>query len=163
MRSHMAISGQNSARQHPSRLVWSALADPTRREILDLLKSGPRTSGELARQFPTSRFAIRKHLNILEAAHLVIVRWQGRERWNHLNVTPLQSVYERWVTPYHRIWAERLSQLKTNIEGDHLMPAAPAPTHIERVELEIPIAAAPAVVWRALVNSTTLWWPRDFY
>ena len=152
----MRNSAAKGGRQHPSSLVWSALADPTRREILDLLKDGPRTSGELARHFPTSRFAIRKHLNILEAAHLVIVRWHGRERWNHLNVTPIQSVYQRWVTPYQRIWAERLSQLKSNLEGDHDMPPGPAAIQLERIELEIPIAAAPPVVWRALLEDTTM-------
>src|SRR5687768_10302830 len=85
--------------------VWQALADPTRRAILDLLRTGPAPLGVIAERFPTSRFAIRKHLNVLEAAHLVVVRWQGRERWNYLNVTPLRTVYERWVSPYQQLWA----------------------------------------------------------
>jgi DNA-binding transcriptional ArsR family regulator len=142
--------------------VWGALADPTRREILDLLKDGPRTLGQLAGRFPVSRFAIRKHLNILEAAHLVVVRWQGRERWNFLNVIPIQTIYERWVTPYHQLWAERLSNLKQEIEGD-VMTGSAVPLMLERVELEIAIAAAPSRVWRALVDRTEAWWPRDFY
>jgi DNA-binding transcriptional ArsR family regulator len=142
--------------------VWGALAEPTRREILDLLKDGPRTLGQLAEQFPVSRFAIRKHLNILEAAHLVVVRWQGRERWNFLNVIPIQTIYERWVTPYHQIWADRLFNLKQEIEG-HIMTGSAVPLMVEQVELEIAIAAPPSAVWRALVDRTEAWWPRDFY
>ncbi|HVL67445.1 MAG TPA: metalloregulator ArsR/SmtB family transcription factor [Vicinamibacterales bacterium] len=143
--------------------VWHALGDPTRRTILDLLREGPKTVGQITDHFPTSRFAVRKHLNLLEAAHLVIVRWQGRERWNHLNVAPLQLVYERWVTPYQRIWAGRLTNLKRRLEGDTTMPATPQTSTLERVEIEIDIAAPPAAVWDALTKETTLWWPTDFY
>lgn len=142
--------------------VWGALADPTRRAILNLLKDGPLTLGQLADVFPVSRFAIRKHLNILESAHLVLVRWHGRERWNFLNVVPLQTVYERWVTPYQRIWAAKLTTLRDDIEGV-AMTGSSMPLVLERVELEIPIAARPATVWQALVDRTTLWWPRHFY
>ncbi len=146
-------------------LVWPALADSTRRAILDRLRHGPQTVGRLTDEFPTSRFAIRKHLNILEAARLVVVRRHGRERWNYLNATPLQTVYERWVTPYQQLWAGRLTTLKRQIEGDSSMPAAPAPglSALERVELEIDIAAPAADVWRALTKNTTFWWPTSFY
>ncbi len=143
--------------------VWTALSDPTRREILDLLKAGPRTLGDLAARFPVSRFAIRKHLNVLEASHLVLVRWQGRERWNHLNVTPIQAVYERWVTPYQQIWAGKLSQFKAHLEGASTVTEQTTSSKLDRVELEIEIAAATGKVWHALVEETTHWWPRDFY
>jgi len=146
-----------------SELVWTALADPTRRAILDLLRGGPKTSGQLTDNFPTSRFAVRKHLNVLEAAHLVVVRRHGRERWNYLNATPIQTVYERWVTPYQQLWAGKLTNFKRQLEGEFPMPAAPTTSALDRVELEIDIAAAPAAVWRALTEQTTLWWPRDFY
>ena len=96
--------------------IWRALADPTRRAILDLLRDGPKTSGVLADHFPTSRFAVRKHLNRLESAGLVVVRWHGRERWNYLNVVPLRAAYERWVTPYQALWASKLTSLKTDLE-----------------------------------------------
>jgi DNA-binding transcriptional ArsR family regulator len=76
--------------------VWQALADPTRRAIMDLLRQAPRTTGALAEQFPTTRFAIMKHLTVLETAGLVVIRRRGRERWNHLNAVPLELVYERW-------------------------------------------------------------------
>ena len=143
--------------------VWVALADPTRRQILDLLRAGPRTLGDLTDQFPTSRFAIRKHLNVLEQSGLVVVRWQGRERWNHLNVVPLQDVYERWVTPYQRVWATRLSRFRKAVEGGSMTAAAPTPATLLRVELEIEIAAPAKDVWRALTEDTTRWWPKDFY
>ena len=68
------------------------------------------TLGEISNRFAVSRFAVRKHLNVLEAVRLVVVRRIGRERWNHLNVVPLQDVYERCVTPCHRIWAGSLSR-----------------------------------------------------
>ena len=142
--------------------VWQALADPTRRNILDLLRDRPRTSGELAGHFPTTRFAIRKHLNVLEAAGLVVVRRSGRERWNHLNAVPLQHLYERWVSPYQALWAGKLTRLKSSIEGG-AMPVEAIQSTVARVELEIPIAAPPGAVWNALLNETTFWWPRDFY
>ena len=143
--------------------VWAALADPTRRAILDLLRERPRTVGELTEHFPTSRFAVRKHLNVLEAARLVLVRWHGRERWNHLNATPIHQVYERWVTPYRQLWAGRLSALKQHVEGDTKMPAHAKSASLERVEIEIDIDAPPPKVWTALTTHTTQWWPKSFY
>lgn len=140
--------------------VWAAVSDPTRRQILDLLRKRPRTTGELADEFPTSRFAIMKHLSVLESAGLLLVRRQGRERWNHLNVVPLQSLYDRWVKPYQAIWASRLTNLKSQIEGDIMETRA---TVLEQVELEIIIAGSTERVWKALVEETTFWWPRDFY
>ena len=142
--------------------VWNALADPTRRAILDLLRERPRTSGDLASHFPTTRFATRKHLNALEAAGLVLVRREGRERWNYLNAAPLQMIYERWVTPYQAIWAERATKLKVKLEKGKAMTPSRTAT-VARVELEIPIKAPAADVWRALLEDTTLWWPREFY
>ena len=143
--------------------VFKAIADPTRRAILDLLRDGPRTVGELAARFPVTRFAIRKHLQVLHRARLVVVRPQGRERWNHLNAVPIQTVYERWAAPYQRAWAGRLTQFRQHIEGEAAMPRKPVPSELARVELEIDIAAAPSRVWSALVDRTTLWWPKDFY
>lgn len=69
--------------------VWKALSDPGRRKILDYLQERPRTTSELCDLFDVSRFAVMKHLTILERAGLVVVRRRGRERWNHLNVVPL--------------------------------------------------------------------------
>ena len=144
-----------SATQQAS--VWHALADPTRRQILDLLRAEPRTTGQLAKAFPSTRFAVMKHLNVLEEAGLVVVRRQGRERWNHLNAIPLQMLYERWVKPYEAVWAQKLTALKSRMEE------SPMQSTIEIIELEIPIHAPKEKVWKALVNDTTFWWPENFY
>jgi DNA-binding transcriptional ArsR family regulator/uncharacterized protein YndB with AHSA1/START domain len=143
--------------------IWRALADPTRRDILDLLRERPRTTGELADAFPSTRFAVMKHLEVLVEAGLVVARKQGRERWNHLNAVPLQALYERWVRPYEAHWAAGLWRLKDLSEK----PAGGAMSQSElglvRVEQEIAIAARPERVWQALVEEIGHWWPKDFY
>ncbi len=96
--------------------VWKALADPSRRAILDRLRDGPRTTGELVRPFDLSRFAVMKHLCVLERAGLVVVQRRGRERWNYLNPVPIQAIYERWITPYAALWAMDLLDLKRTVE-----------------------------------------------
>jgi len=78
--------------------VFRALADPTRRTILDLLRAGPRATGDVCAAFPRlSRFAVVKHLGVLRGAGLVRVRAAGRVRWNRLQVEPLSALYERWL------------------------------------------------------------------
>lgn len=149
-------------RSSESATVWRALSDPARRTILDLLRESPRTAGQLAAHFSTTRFAVRKHLTMLEAAGLVLVRPKGRERWHHLNAMPLRTVYERWVTPYQAHWAQKLSHLKHTLQEGAAMPISPS-SGVQRVELEVPIAAPPGDVWRALLRDTTLWWPCQFY
>jgi len=96
--------------------VWKALADPTRRRLLDRLKDGPWTTGELCTRFPLSRFAVMKHLTILERAGLVIVERHGRERWNYLNAVPIQQIYEGWISGYAGFWATSLLRLKRRVE-----------------------------------------------
>ena len=82
---------------HPHDLVWKALADPTRRSILSILREAPRTTGGLAKRFPMSRFGIMKHLSVLEEAGLIRVERRGRERWNHLEPGPLEEVHRGWL------------------------------------------------------------------
>ena len=78
--------------------VWRALADPTRRALLDELAVRPRTTGELVAKVPElSRTGVMKHLDVLEAAGLLLIRREGRKRWNHLNPVPIQQVCERWI------------------------------------------------------------------
>jgi DNA-binding transcriptional ArsR family regulator len=99
--------------------VFKALADPTRRRVLDLLKPGPRTTGALVAEFPQlSRFAVMKHLGVLEEAGLVLVRRQGRERFNYINTVPIRQVYERWMGPYAELWSSSLLRLKDYVERD---------------------------------------------
>ncbi len=98
--------------------TWKALADPTRREILDLLRAGPRTTGELAASFPDlTRFGVMKHLGVLEEASLVVTKKEGRKKWNHLNAVPLRRIYERWVSKYEDQWAAPLVNLKRRVES----------------------------------------------
>jgi len=99
-------------------LAWKALADPTRRRILDLLRERPRTTGELDEAFETTRFAVMKHLKVLVAAGLVVVERRGRERVNHLNPVPIQRIYRRWIRPFEAERADSLLRLKRRLEGD---------------------------------------------
>lgn len=99
-------------------LVWRALANPVRRTILDELRDGPLTTGGLAQRFPDhSRFAVMQHLGVLEEADLVLVRREGRRRFNHLNPVPIQRIHDRWVSRFRRPWTEALVDLKDELEG----------------------------------------------
>ncbi len=98
--------------------VFKALADPTRRRILDLLRRRPMTTGELAGHFELSRFAVMQHLGVLTEAGLVFVRRQGRQRWNHLNPMPIQQIRQRWIRPFEEETAARLLRLKAVAEKD---------------------------------------------
>lgn len=147
--------------------LWKALADPSRRRILDLLRERPRTTGELGAEFDFSRFAVMKHLRVLEEANLVAVRRRGRERWNHLNAVPLQQLYTRWIRPYEAEWASHLLGLKTVAErpGGGTMPQSTVPqgsvtTMI--VEQDVVIAAPRAKVYAALTGDLAAWWGRPY-
>ena len=103
---------------HDLEEVWRGLANPTRRAILDLLRAGPRTTGELADAFPDlSRFAVMQHLGVLEEAELVIPRRDGRRRYNYLNPVPIQQIHDRWVSRYTRPWTEALVGLRDELES----------------------------------------------
>src|SRR3954468_21634681 len=92
----------------------AALADPTRREIVALLAAGERGAGELAGRFPVSRPAISRHLRVLREAGLVQVRAEGQRRVYVLDPRPLAEL-DAWLTPYRRLWAQRLDALDTEI------------------------------------------------
>ena len=98
--------------------VFKALADKTRRRVLDLLAQRPRTTGELAAAFPRlSRFAVMKHLGVLDRAGLVIVSRDGRKRWNSLNPVPLRDVLRRWVGKYEELWADVMLNIRDAAEA----------------------------------------------
>ena len=98
-----------------SEAVFRALADPTRRAILDALRGGPRPVGQIAERFEVSRPAISKHLRILRQARLVAEVKQGRLRWCKLNPGPLRQI-DVWLSHYREFWAGKLGRLKRNIE-----------------------------------------------
>lgn len=95
--------------------VFRALADPTRRRILGLLRGGRRTVGEIAGHFPTSRPAISKHLRVLRSAGLVVTHQDGTARICQLNAKPLRAVDE-WLQDYRAFWREMLRSLKHYVE-----------------------------------------------
>jgi DNA-binding transcriptional ArsR family regulator len=95
--------------------VFRAIADPTRREILRLLRGGPHTVGEIASNFRTSRPAISKHLRLLRSARLVVTRRRGTSQICGLNAKPLRSV-NAWLQDYETFWGESLRSLKSYIE-----------------------------------------------
>lgn len=98
--------------------VFKALADPTRRRILDLLRNGPRTTGYLVEQITDlSRCGVMKHLEILVEAELVLIRREGRHRWNHLNPIPIRGIHERWISDYVGLRAASLLRLKKQVTG----------------------------------------------
>ena len=100
-------------------LVFKALADPTRRGLLDELhRSDGQTLTELEQRLPMSRFGVMKHLKLLEQANLVATRRRGREKLHYLNPVPIQQVYERWVSKYAQPVAAGLTALKRQLEED---------------------------------------------
>lgn len=98
--------------------AFSALADPTRRAVLDLLLRGSLPAGQIAQGFPVSRPAISKHLRLLRRAGLVRARRVGRQRFFELNPEPLKSV-DLWLSRYRVFWQSQLSNLKHFVEVAH--------------------------------------------
>lgn len=109
---------ERSASEAIDDALWSAMNDASRRRMLDLLRKRPMTTGELCEHFDFSRFAVMKHLKVLEKGSLVLVERQGRERINHLNPLPLQAIYRRWIRPFEKIPADRLLRLKALAENN---------------------------------------------
>src|SRR5881275_3273800 len=98
--------------------VFRALADPTRRSLLDeLFKADGQSLTALEQRLPMTRFGVMKHLRVLEDAGLVVTKRSGREKLHFLNPVPIRLVHDRWVSKYAEPWAAALSELKTNLEG----------------------------------------------
>ena len=97
--------------------IFGALADPTRRAVLDLLRGGSMPAGRIAEAFPVSRPAISKHLRLLRRAHLVQETRSSRHRLYSLNAAPLKTV-DAWLGPYRDFWQTSLASLKTVVERE---------------------------------------------
>src|SRR5579864_507897 len=122
--------------------VFKALADPTRRSLLDeLFKNDGQTLHALEERFPMTRFGVMKHLKVLEEAGLVVTRRQGREKLHFLNPVPIRLVHDRWVSKYAEPWAAGLSDLKHRLER-----------HMEKV-FEIYIRTTPERLWEAITDA----------
>ncbi|MEQ8715958.1 MAG: helix-turn-helix domain-containing protein [Cyclobacteriaceae bacterium] len=149
--------------------IWKALSDPTRREILDTIRTRPKTTGALVEKFEhLSRFAVMKHLNVLEEAKLISIRREGKYRLNHINAIPIQEIYERWVKKYEVQWASGLLQLKELTEYksniDHITKQLiMEQSQVTRIQMEISINASIEHTWQSMINDIGLWWRKDFY
>jgi uncharacterized protein YndB with AHSA1/START domain/DNA-binding transcriptional ArsR family regulator len=122
--------------------VFKALADPTRRSLLDeLFREDGQTLHSLEQRLPMTRFGVMKHLRVLEAAGLVVTRRRGREKLHFLNPVPIRLVHDRWVSKYAEPWAAALSELKQTIEEDVM----------EKV-FEIYIKTTPERLWEAITD-----------
>jgi uncharacterized protein YndB with AHSA1/START domain/DNA-binding transcriptional ArsR family regulator len=122
-------------------LVFRALADPTRRSLLDeLLHNDGQTLSALEERFPMTRFGVMKHLKLLEEAGLVVTKRRGREKLHFLNPVPIRLVHDRWVSKYAEPWASSLSELKQRLE-----------TPMEKV-FEIYIRTTPERLWEAITD-----------
>jgi uncharacterized protein YndB with AHSA1/START domain len=122
--------------------VFRALADPTRRGLLDeLFREDGQTLGALERRLPMTRFGVMKHLRVLEEAGLVVTKRRGREKLHFLNPVPIRLVHDRWVSKYAEPWAATLTGLKRRLEGELM----------EKV-FEIYIKTTPERLWEAITD-----------
>jgi DNA-binding transcriptional ArsR family regulator/uncharacterized protein YndB with AHSA1/START domain len=139
-------------------IVFKALGHPIRRQILDILKKSPKTTGELNDYFPeVSRYAIMKHLKILEEGNLVVIRREGKYRVNYLNAVPLQEMHDRWVGKYMQSTASTLLNLRSAVEnkgGKEEMTKA----NNFQIEQEVLIDGTREEVFKALTERVEDWW-----
>ena len=99
--------------------VFKALADPSRRELLDRLRAdNGQTLGQLCAHLDMTRQAVTKHLAVLEEANLVVVVWRGREKLHYLNPVPIHEIAERWIGKFERGRLRVLAELKKRLEGE---------------------------------------------
>jgi len=97
--------------------IWKALGSPHRRALLDALKDGPKTTSALCEVLPRlSRYAVMQHLGVLERAGVVLVRREGRERWNELNAVPIQRELERWLNGFQQASASQLLAFERHLQ-----------------------------------------------
>jgi uncharacterized protein YndB with AHSA1/START domain/DNA-binding MarR family transcriptional regulator len=121
--------------------VFRALADPTRRELLDeLFRADGQTLSALEERFEMTRFGVMKHLKVLEGAGLIVTRKRGREKLHFLNPIPIRLIHDRWVSKYQEPWAAALSDLKQRLEKP-----------MEKI-YEIYIRTTPERLWEAITD-----------
>lgn len=134
--------------------MFKALADPTRRLLLDkLFERDGRTLTELQADLEMTRFGVMKHLKVLESAGVVVTRRRGREKLHFLNPVPIRLVHDRWVSKYAAPWASALSDLKREMELD-VEPVTEGGREEKTMEkvFEIYIKATPQRVWEAITT-----------
>jgi DNA-binding transcriptional ArsR family regulator len=98
--------------------IFKALSHHRRRDLLDALRDHPQTTGALCDAFgDIDRCTVMQHLKVLEEAELIIVRREGRERWNHLNPLPIKQIHDRWIGQYAAHAVNLLARMKSDLEG----------------------------------------------
>jgi DNA-binding transcriptional ArsR family regulator/uncharacterized protein YndB with AHSA1/START domain len=141
--------------------IFKALADPTRRSLLDeLFELDGQTLGALEQRLPMTRFGVMKHLKVLEKAGLVTTRRRGREKLHFLNPVPIRLVHDRWVSKYAEPWAATLSGLKRQLEEEPEMDAnssgkRPWSASPADKVFEIYIKTTPERLWEAITDDET--------
>jgi len=122
--------------------VFRALADPTRRKLLDkLFRKDGQALSELEARVKMTRFGVMKHLKVLEKAGLVVTKRRGREKLHYLNAVPIRLIHDRWVSKYAEPWAAALSDLKNKLEDKTMVKV-----------FEIYIKTTPERLWQALID-----------
>jgi len=125
--------------------VFKALADPSRRKLLDrLFRRDGQTLSELCERVAMTRFGVMKHLRVLEEADLVVTRRAGREKLHYLNPVPIRLVHDRWVSKYAAPFAAALSQLKSQLEGTAMQNDVQV--------YQVFIRTTPEKLWQALTD-----------
>jgi uncharacterized protein YndB with AHSA1/START domain/DNA-binding transcriptional ArsR family regulator len=140
--------------------VFKALADPTRRGLLDeLYREDGQTLSALEARVDMTRFGVMKHLAVLEDAGLVVTKRRGREKLHYLNTVPIRLAHDRWVSKYAEPWAATLSRLKTDLEGETMQAVktvswaeGTAPVADGTAVFEVFIKTTPERLWAAIVD-----------
>jgi len=140
--------------------VFKALADPTRRGLLDeLYREDGQTLSALEARVDMTRFGVMKHLAVLEGAGLVVTKRRGREKLHYLNTVPIRLAHDRWVSKYAEPWAATLSRLKTDLEGETMQAVktvswaeGTAPVADGTAVFEVFIKTTPERLWAAIVD-----------
>lgn len=105
------------AERHDPDTLFKALADPSRRKLMDLLHANDgQTLNQLCEELSMTRQGVTQHLNLLESANVVTTVWRGREKLHFLNPVPLQQIYERWIAKFEKPRLKALSDLKKRLE-----------------------------------------------
>jgi DNA-binding transcriptional ArsR family regulator/uncharacterized protein YndB with AHSA1/START domain len=142
-------------------LVFKALADPSRRTLLDrLFERDGQTLTQLCQHAGMTRFGVMKHLRVLEAASLVATRKVGRAKFHYLNPVPIRLLHDRWITKYAARWAGALGDLKRQLEegtmGTPVRVAAPTLRHVQQIH----IRTRPERLWQAITRASDT---RDYF
>lgn len=143
--------------------LWQAMADPTRRYLLDRLRGGPLTTSELCLGVPMTRYGVMNHLAVMERAGLISARRHGRQRLNHLNIAPLIALYDNWIAPRaHQLGigvAAFAQHVARSTAGDSMKQTPNSSANVLHIALDWTLAAARPQAWQCLTTEVQVWWP----